>query len=125
YYLSEGLSGREKVGEYYRYSSVSEISGQKNGISYTQGQLTALDGSYSPVLVPWTVKRADRGEKEEGFTGYVYADFSNDFYKARLRIEKTDKETGEPILYDGAVFALYAASREEEEEGRGSVKFYE
>ena len=49
----------------------------------------------------------------------------NKRYFAKLRIEKLDAETGENILHDGAVFALYRAERNEGVHGDGSVKRYD
>lgn len=50
--------------------------------------------------------------------------FETVFFKAKLRIEKLDSETGENLLHDGALFALYAASREDGENTDGLVNFY-
>ena len=47
----------------------------------------------------------------------------NRFFTAKLRIEKIDSETHENILHDGALFNLYAASRDDSESGQGTVKF--
>ena len=47
----------------------------------------------------------------------------NRFFTAKLRIEKIDSETHENILHDGALFNLYAASRDDIESGQGTVKF--
>ena len=41
------------------------------------------------------------------------------FMLQKLRIEKLDSETGENILHDDAVFAIYAASRDTVEVQRG------
>ena len=56
---------------------------------------------------------------------FVFQTFLNRLYRARLRIEKLDAETGEQILHDEAVFALYKADRNEEKDGDGAVKRYE
>lgn len=129
YYLSEGMSGREPVSRYYRYSSVSE---QRRGDTM-QGSLIAVKGQYAPMLVPWSVKIPDQEEADGGtgaegeslYQGYAYVQFDNDFYETRLRIEKLDTDTGENILHDGAIFAIYAAEREAEEDSLGRAKFYE
>ncbi|MFW6677634.1 SpaA isopeptide-forming pilin-related protein [Lacrimispora sp. AGF001] len=150
YYLSEGLSGREAVSKFYRFSSVAENKGIANdvplsngaGIQYKdnvttmQGAQVAYDGNYAPMLVPWTVVASDNAvtevadsslspNGESSYKGFGYTKFNNRFYKARLRIEKLDAETGENILHDGALFALYAASREEGANTDGKIKFYE
>ncbi|WP_185967514.1 SpaA isopeptide-forming pilin-related protein [Clostridium sp. HBUAS56010] len=156
YYLSQGLSGREAVSTYYRYSSVSERKGRADDVPYPfagtqkkepgiryqdnvtmmQGEQTAYDGKYASMLVPWTVKASDNAGTEvtdvrpletgeSSYKGFGYTKFQNRFYQTKLRIEKLDSETGENILHDGALFALYAASREEGEDTDGLVKFYE
>jgi len=56
---------------------------------------------------------------------FVFRTFLNRLYRTRLRIEKLDAETGEQILHDEAVFALYKADRNEEKDGDGAVKRYE
>lgn len=146
YYLSEGLSGREAVSKYYRFSSVAENKGiandvpfpgqYKDNVTTMQGAQVAYDGNYAPMLVPWTVVASDNAvtevedsslsqNGESSYKGFGYTKYHNTFYKTRLRIEKLDSETGENILHDGALFALYAASREEGENTDGKVKFYE
>ena len=60
-----------------------------------------------------------------GFTGYADGKYRNTFYAAKLRIEKLDSETGENILHDDAVFAIYAASRDTSKYSEGEVQFYE
>jgi hypothetical protein len=157
YYMSEGLSGRETVSKYYRYSSVAENKGIANNVPFPGGTITesngagiqykdnvttmqgaqiAYDGKYAPMLVPWTVVASDNANTEiadsalssngeSSYKGFGYTKFRNSFYKAKLRIEKLDSETGENLLHDGALFALYAASREDGENTDGLVKFYE
>ncbi|WP_277407459.1 SpaA isopeptide-forming pilin-related protein [Lacrimispora xylanisolvens] len=146
YYLSEGLSGRDAVSKYYRFSSVAENKGMANDVPFPgqykdnvatmQGAQIAYDGNYAPMLVPWTVVASDNAvtevadsslspNGESSYKGFGYTKFNNRFYKARLRIEKLDSETGENILHDGALFALYAASREDGANTDGKVKFYE
>lgn len=155
YYLSEGLSGREAVSKYYRYSSVAEnkdtandvpfpktVTGSnvadiqyKDNVTTMQGVQIAYDGKYAPMLVPWTVVAPDNAvaevadstlspNGESSYKGFGYTKFCNSFFKAKLRIEKLDSETGENLLHDGALFALYAASREDGENSDGLVKFY-
>ena len=150
YYLSEGLSGREAVSKYYRYSSVAENKGTadnvpfpnksdeieyKDNVAAMQGVQVAYDGRYASMLVPWTIVAPDNAvtevadsalsiNGESSYKGFGYTKFRNSFYKAKLRVEKLDSETGETLLHDGALFALYAASREEGEFTDGLVKFY-
>ena len=73
----------------------------------------AYEGRYAPVLAPWSVTDRD-----------VYRTFQDRPYRVNLRIEKLDAETGEQILHDDGVFALYKAERNEAEDGDGSVKRY-
>ena len=146
YYLSEGLSGRDAVSKYYRFSSVAENKGiandvpfpgqYKDNVATMQGAQIAYDGNYAPMLVPWTVVASDNAvtevadsaltpNGESSYKGFGYTKFNNKFYNARLRIEKLDSETGENIFHDGALFALYAASREDGADTDGKVNFYE
>lgn len=139
----------QAVEAYYHYGSVSEDAGVSDNVLYQHGTatddnnpsgmyfkdavktmtgaLTAYDGLYAPALVPWTVTEpADAGSyAPENFSGYADGKFRNTFYTSRLRIEKLDSETGENILHDGAVFALYSASREDAANSDGRVKFYD
>lgn len=136
--------GVEKI---YRYGSISEdkqIYDQvafpsERGVVYQdhvtamEGVQTAFNGKYASMLVPWSVtepanEQTDAIQNQDGtssYKGYGYRKFTNTFYKSRLRIEKLDSETGENILHDGAIFALFAASREDGENTDGLVKFYE
>ena len=79
------------------------------------------------MLVPWTVQEPAGGEAsgEAVFRGYADRKFRNTYYSTNLRIEKLDSETGESILHDQALFAIYAAERDDSETGEGRVKFYE
>lgn len=72
--------------------------------------------------VDWSV--TEPGTKAD-MVGYACQEIYNDRYRAKLRIEKLDAETGEPILHEDAVFALYRAERNEEKDGDGAVKWYE
>ncbi|WP_124068045.1 SpaA isopeptide-forming pilin-related protein [Clostridium sp. E02] len=136
--------GIEKI---YRYGSVSEDKQTNNNVSFPsgdgevyrdnvtvmEGMQTAYEGKYASMLVPWSVaepadEMADTRQNSDGsssYKGYGYRKFTNTFYKSRLRIEKLDSETGENILHDGALFALYAASREDGTNTDGLVTFYE
>ncbi|WP_349673852.1 SpaA isopeptide-forming pilin-related protein [Lacrimispora sp.] len=122
--------GIEKI---YHYGSVSENKESNESGTTMKGMQTAYDGKYASMLVPWSVTEpadettdtAPNGDGSSSYQGYGYRKFKNTFYTSRLRIEKLDSETGENILHDGALFALYAASREEGENTDGKVKFYE
>lgn len=73
-------------------------------------------------LVPWSI--TEPGEKEE-MSGYAAPVIVNRRYGVTLRVEKYDLETGEPILHNGAVFALYKAQRDDGVNGNGTAKRYE
>lgn len=137
YYLNQdaggkGKSGTEDVSTYYHYSSVSEDNGTANNVLYLNGpdtddnnpsgfffddnvntrtgEHTAYDGKYSAALVPWTITEPADG-KADTFSGYATINFRNTFYLTKLRLEKLDSETGENILHDDAIFAIYGAER--------------
>jgi len=97
----------------YHYGSVSEHAGICDDTKTMTGNKTIYDGSYATTLVPWSVTEPVVSDKyiAEDFSGYVDVTFRNMFYTTKLRIEKLDSETGENILHDNAIFALYAASR--------------
>ncbi len=136
YYLTEGQSGRNGIGQIYRYSSLSEQKKANHKMLSVHGVETAYDGRYAPMLVPWSVTTMGKrgkseeedflktGSKEREFGGFAKAIFTNRFYGARLRLEKLDSETHENILHDGALFAIYAAEREDSLDGNGQVRFY-
>lgn len=88
-----------------------------------QGAGTACDGRYAPMLVPYSVVREK--SEDSGALGYGNVRFCDRLYTARLRLEKLDSETHENILHDGAIFCIYAAKRNDAEQGDGSVLFYE
>ena len=101
-----------------------------------QGSLTAYDGKYAAMLVPYTMAApagADTEENEvqkeaDGSTsgiGYAYSKLRDRFYVAKLRIEKLDSETHENLLHDDAIFNIYKAKRQEKADGQGEVLFYE
>ncbi len=138
YYLTGGQSGRQDVSRYYRYSSVSEAAGifgedgasdgGEGRVKTMQGSLTACDGAYAPMLVPYTLTDSPDGvqnQKEMDFMGYAYGQFRNSLYQVKLRLEKLDSETHENILHDGAVFQIYEAKRDERSDGSGHALFYE
>lgn len=115
--------GADEIEKVYHYGSISEHG---KGLAM-EGELTAYDGLYAPMLVPWAVQEPVKGEayEKETFQGYADRKFLNTFYSAKLRIEKLDSETGENILHDEALFAIYGAERDESKTGEGLVKFYE
>jgi len=157
YYLTEGQSGREGVSKHYRYSSVAEGIGIANDVPYLgaavtkdnlygiqyqdyvktmQGVLTADDGKYASMLVPYTVTApaSESSEKmevapeasgESSCVGYAYNKFKNRLATYKLRIEKLDAETHENLLHDEAIFNIYAAKRNDAPDGDGAVLFYE
>lgn len=93
-------------------NNVSGMQWKDDVISMT-GELTAYDGKYAPMLVPWTVTApADIHAYDSGnFSGYADVNERDGFYTTFLRVNKTDSETGEYILHDDAIFGLYAGSR--------------
>lgn len=95
------------------YGSVSEDAGVADKVRSMTGELTAHEGKYASMLVPWTVTApADLKQYSSAdFTGYADVNERDGFYYTRLRINKVDSETGEYILHDNAIFALYAGSR--------------
>ncbi len=127
-----------------RYSSVSEQACVADHVAYPegtktednvpgtwyqdrvlamQGSQTAYDGRYAPMLVPYSVIGEADGGSDDAKYGQVR--FRNQLYTARLRVEKLDSETHENILHDGAIFAIYAAKRDDANDGNGIVLFYE
>lgn len=133
YYPSDEIEKR------YHYGSISEdgqiadkvlFSGKhgtyfKNRVPVMKGEQTACEGRYAPMLVPWTMTEPANAADEAEFAGYAKQQFENAFYSVKLRIEKLDCETGESLLHDQAIFALYAADRDDSENGQGRVRFYE
>ena len=77
------------------------------------------------LLVPWSVVDPEEAREEGngGIEGYGRSRFVNQPYEAKLRVEKLDGETGEPILHEEGIFALYRAKRNESPDGgrRGDV----
>lgn len=147
YYLSEGQSGRGGIARSYRYSSVSEQAGFSDDVPYQggtvteeneagiwyrdqvrtmQGVQTACDGVYAAMLVPYSCLADSEPDGNGGNDDAGYSDvkFRNRFYTAKLRIEKLDAETHENILHEGALFNLYAAKRDDRQDGGGGVLFY-
>lgn len=119
----------------YHYGSISEDQGTANNVLYPNGSdrddnnptgfyfkdnvvtmagnQTAYQDKYAPMLVPWSVTEpvSVDGYDAVDFSGYADVRFRNTFYVTKLRIEKLDSETGENILHDDAIFAIYAAER--------------
>ena len=93
----------------------NNVSGMqwKDQVASMTGELTAYDGKYAQMLVPWSVTEpADIHEYNAAdFSGYADVNERNGFYTTMLKINKVDSETGEYILHDNAIFALYAGSR--------------
>lgn len=92
--------------------NASDMRWEDNVRSMT-GELTAYEGKYASMLVPWTVTApADLKQYSSAdFAGYADINERDGFYTTMLRINKVDAETGEYILHDNAIFALYAGSR--------------
>ena len=61
-----------------------------------------MTGQYAPMLVPWSVVDPEEAREEGnvGIEGYGRSRFLNQPYEAKLRVEKLDRETGEPILHE-------------------------
>lgn len=101
-----------------------------DGVATMTGVSTAIDRQFASALVPWSVlderygdiinDEGDYGNRTPGltpegdfnFVSFAAEDFENHFYSSRLRIEKLDRETGENIIHDGALFKIYAAKRD-------------
>ena len=67
------------------------------------GVLTAYDGQYAAMLVPWSqehVREEETGKEE----GQAVTRFENQFYAARLRIEKLDSVTHENLLQTNPIY---------------------
>lgn len=117
----------DEIEKHYHYASISEHAKTTEQGSAMTGEQTACEGQYAPMLVPWTVMEPVDAADYDGseFCGYADRKFQNEFYSVKLRLEKLDSETGESILHDQALFAIYAADRDDSETGEGLVKFYE
>ncbi len=116
--------GNGKVGRYYHYRSDSEYGAKTDGKETMTGVKTARNGEYAPMLVPWSIVDPNEQKDDKSWTGYGEKSFLDRKYYADVRIEKLDAETGEPILYDDAVFGIYRAERNEAENGDGAVTCY-
>lgn len=109
-----------------------------NGVDTMTGISTAINGKYAAALVPWSVvdprygevinDNGDVGNRDTGlengafnFTAFAKQHFENTFYSSKLRVEKVDSQTGENIIHEGALFKIYAVSRDVTGVGAGSV----
>jgi len=115
--------------EHTRYGTGEDVLNVDwNGLMETT--LNDYDGQFMAALIPWSVLRPSQlsvggieyTQKEDykNFIGYEYADFENQFYSSKLRVEKLDADTGENIIHDGAYFKIYKAKRDEK---TGNVMF--
>ena len=124
------VSEQAGIGKYVRFERQAEETPDNGGgavyrsAAAVQGILTAYDGLYGPMLVPYTVTEPGREDVyvPEVFAGYADGNYRNTFYAARLRIEKLDSETHENLLHDGALFMIYKARRDQT---TGEAKFWE
>lgn len=127
-YMEENSSCRyhnERVGAHYPYGSLSECGGRKDGQAFMTGVLTAWENEYAPALVPWTITEPDFPSGGKSFEGYASELWENSLYRVFLRIEKEDRETGEMILHDSALFAVYRGTRKEGEGEQGEAEVYD
>ena len=102
------------------------------------GVSTAVNGKYAHALVPWSVldprygevinDNGDIGNREPGtergafnFVAFAKLHFENTFYSSKLRVEKLDSDTGENIIHEGALFKIYATSRDVSGQGVADV----
>lgn len=139
-YRYSSLSEDAGLSDDVPYPDAEITADNRLGIQYRDhvatmaGMQTAYDGKYAAMLVPYSVvassdEQAEVADEEPDaggkatYRGFAYDKFVNRFFAAKLRIEKIDSETHENILHDGALFNLYAASRDDSESGQGTVKF--
>ena len=139
-YRYSSLSEDAGLSDDVPYPGADITADNRLGIQYRDhvatmtGMQTAYEGKYAAMLVPYSViastdEQAEVTDEEPGqggsasYRGFAYDKFVNRFFTAKLRIEKIDSETHENILHDGALFNLYAASRDDSESGQGTVKF--
>lgn len=115
---------------YDRDGTLTDYGVTLDQVDTMAGISTAVDRKFAKALIPWSVLdprigevindegdvgNRDSGLEEDGsfnFVAFSQADFENELYSSRLRIEKIDSETGENILHDGALFKIYAAKRD-------------
>lgn len=117
---------------YNRDGTVADYGVTLSNVPTMTGASTAVDLKYSAALVPWSVltpvtggpNHREPGVEADGsfnYIGFAGADMENRFYSSKIRIEKLDSETGEPIVHDGALFKIYAAKRDISGGGTGEV----
>ncbi len=117
YYASISEDNGVASGVIYKGGGTDDnnVSGMffKDGVKTVTGELTAYEGKYAQMLVPWTVTApADISSySSNDFTGYADVNERDTFKTTKLTIRKVDAETGEQIIHDDTVFGLYAASR--------------
>ena len=141
YGVSENAGSTDNV--FYRWlydrtGTIVDYGVTRDNVDTMTGISTAVDGKYAAALVPWSVLEPRYGEVindsgdignrvpglEKGlfnFVGFASEHFENSFYTSKLRVEKIDGQTGENIIHDGALFKIYAASREVSGAGAGQV----
>lgn len=133
-----------KDGVYYetyydRDGKISDYGVTLDEVDTMTGVSTAVDRKFAKALIPWSVLdprygevinddgdvgNRDAGNEADGtfnFVSFSNTDFENELYSSRLRIEKIDSETGENILHDGALFKIYAATRDISGDGADGV----
>lgn len=115
--------------QYDEHGQVIDYGVTLNQVPTMTGMTTAVDGKYAPALVPWSIldprygeiinDDGDLGNRDTGlengsfnFIAFAKKHFENQFYSSKLRVEKIDGKTGENIIHDGAIFKIYAASRD-------------
>lgn len=124
--------------QYDQAGNVIDYGVTLNGVDTMTGISTAVNGKYAAALVPWTVvdprygevinDNGDVGNRDTGlengsfnFVGFAKKHFENTFYSSKLRVEKVDAHTGENIIHEGALFKIYAVSRDVAGAGANSV----
>lgn len=107
-------------------------------VSTMTGISRAENAKYAQALVPWSIldprigtvinDNGDVGNRLPGvesgsfnFIGFVKKHFENKLYSSKLRVEKIDGMTGENIIHDGAIFKIFAASRDVRGDGPSNV----
>ena len=141
YGQSENAGIKDTV--YYEFlydgnGSVVDYGVTLTGVDTMSGVSTTVNGKYAAALVPWSVvdprqggvmnDQGDIGNREPGlesgsfnFVAFAKKHFENTFYSSKLRVEKVDGATGENIIHDGAIFKIYAASRDVKGQGLNQV----
>ncbi|MDR1548410.1 MAG: SrtB family sortase [Hungatella sp.] len=124
--------------QYDQAGNVIDYGVTLSGVDTMTGISTAINGKYAAALVPWSVldprygevinDNGDIGNRDTGlengsfnFVGFAKKHFENTFYSSKLRVEKVDAHTGENIIHEGALFKIYAVSRDVAGAGASSV----